>query len=97
MHRSVVTRCREPLTESAKIVPANQRWQFKLKEQYPGSGRVGHDVEAPGPQVVPDAHVWNYGDIDRTCLRWTDGCVVCDRGTGFACTPQDRVLCLHRE
>ena len=58
--------------------------------------------QEPGPQVVPDAHVWNYGDIDRTCLRWTDGCVVCDRGSlcsniGFACTPQDRVLCLHRE
>jgi hypothetical protein len=54
------------------------------------------------PDVAPDAHVWNYGDSDRTCLRWTDGCVVCDRGSlcsniGFACTPQDRVLCLHRE
>ena len=35
----------------------------------------------PGPDVAPDAHVWNYGDSDRTCLRWTDGCVVCDRGS----------------
>jgi hypothetical protein len=52
--------------------------------------RPGQD---PGLQVVPEAHVWNYGDLDRTCLRWTHGCVVCDRGSlcsniGFACTSQ---------
>jgi hypothetical protein len=63
-----------------------------------------------GPIVVPagsqvELHVHNAGDLDRTCLRWFDGCVGCRRGAdgsqwcnniGFSCVPRDEVDCLER-
>ena len=40
---------------------------------------------APAP-AVPSAAV-GFGDRDRSCAEWTDGCVVCQRGDeGAACS-----------
>jgi hypothetical protein len=49
--------------------------------------------------------IFSYGDLDRTCMRWTDGCRNCSRGSGslpdcgnigIACQPQDKVTCFGR-
>ncbi len=54
----------------------------------------GETDKAPKPEV----HVNNYGDFDRTCMRWSDGCRVCTRegcsNIGVACQPQE-VKCLE--
>jgi hypothetical protein len=46
-------------------------------------------------------HVHNYGEIDRSCLRWTDQCRICSRtggcsNIGIACQPTE-VECLEHE
>jgi hypothetical protein len=50
-------------------------------------------------------HVHNYGALDPTCLRWTDGCRTCGRGTegeatcsniGIACQPAE-VKCIAQK
>jgi hypothetical protein len=46
-------------------------------------------------------HVHNYGEIDRSCLRWTDQCRICSRtggcsNIGIACQPAE-VECLEHE
>jgi hypothetical protein len=48
--------------------------------------------------VPIEVHVWNYGDRHPDCERWTDGCVVCTRGTGcsnigLVCRPKPEVTC----
>jgi hypothetical protein len=54
-------------------------------------------IEAPPPKRV-EIHVLNYGDIDTSCLRWTDQCRICTRGMcsniGIACQP-GKVGCLE--
>jgi len=56
----------------------------------------------PVPQEVD---IFNYGEVDKTCTSWTDGCRNCSRGTGqfpvcgnigIACQPQDKVTCFDR-
>ena len=55
---------------------------------------------APAPRA-PSAAA--YGDHDKTCAEWTDGCIVCRRGEhgpacstpGIACT-RGPVQCLRR-
>ena len=51
-----------------------------------------------------ERHLHNYGDLDRTCLRWTDRCRNCNRGSdaipmcsniGISCTP-DKIECVQR-
>jgi hypothetical protein len=61
-----------------------------------------------GTQQWPAAHevdIFSYGEVDKTCMRWTDGCRNCSRGTGqfpdcgnigIACQPQDKVTCFGR-
>src|SRR5262252_9413068 len=57
------------------------------------------------PPVPQDVDIFNYGEVDKTCMRWTDGCRNCSRGTGqfpdcgnigIACQPQDKVTCFGR-
>jgi hypothetical protein len=49
--------------------------------------------------------IFNYGEVDKTCMRWTDSCRNCSRGTGsfpicgnigIACQPRDKVTCFDR-
>jgi hypothetical protein len=56
---------------------------------------------APSP---PSWHVENFGDSHATCLRWSDGCRTCVRGSagepicaniGIACQPTE-VKCLEQ-
>jgi hypothetical protein len=54
---------------------------------------------ASGQQI--QRHVHNYGEIDRSCLRWTDQCRICSRAggcsnIGIACQPAE-VECLEHE
>jgi hypothetical protein len=62
-------------------------------ETPPGSGSI-------------DRHVHNYGDIDRSCVRWTDQCRNCSRGDagaiicsniGVACLPAEVQCATRRE
>src|SRR5262245_32727196 len=57
------------------------------------------------PPAAQDVTIFNYGEVDKTCMRWTDGCRNCSRGTGqfpncgnigIACQPQDKVTCFGR-
>jgi hypothetical protein len=57
------------------------------------------------PSNEIERHVFNYGDHDKTCNRWTDKCRICNRNIsadivcsniGIACQPAD-VECLERQ
>ena len=46
--------------------------------------------QVPPAQVDPaaeEASIHGYGDKDKTCAEWTDGCRTCRRG------PNDEVVC----
>jgi hypothetical protein len=60
------------------------------------------DTQEP---ATPGVNIFNYGEVDKTCTRWTDGCRNCSRGTGqfpncgnigIACQPEDKVTCVSR-
>jgi hypothetical protein len=74
-------------------------------------GACGHNSLRPQPQkstpiIVPEGaqaepNVWNAGELDKTCLRWFDGCVACIRDMGcsnirIVCVPREEVECLER-
>jgi hypothetical protein len=53
-----------------------------------------------------ERHVFNYGDHDSSCIRWTDKCRTCNRNIradivcsniGIACQPAEEVECLERQ
>jgi hypothetical protein len=55
--------------------------------------------------AASEANIFSYGEVDKTCMRWTDGCRNCGRGSGpmpncgnigIACQPQDKVTCFSR-
>jgi hypothetical protein len=57
------------------------------------------------PPVPQGVDIFNFGEFDKTCTIWTDGCRNCSRGTGsspncgnigIACQPQDKVTCSSR-
>jgi hypothetical protein len=59
----------------------------------------------PEQGAAVQADIFSYGAADKTCMRWTDGCRNCSRGTGaspdcsnigIACQPQDKVTCFGR-
>jgi hypothetical protein len=59
----------------------------------------------PEPPAASEVDIFNYGEVDKTCTRWTDGCRNCSRGSGpmpncgnigIACQPQDKVTCFGR-
>jgi hypothetical protein len=65
---------------------------------------MGPESKPPLPERV-ETHVFNYGDHDSTCIRWTDKCRTCARSQGgdancsnigIACQPAE-VECLERE
>jgi hypothetical protein len=55
----------------------------------------GQPPEDPATSSQARMHVHNYGDFDKTCVRWNDGCRSCSRGQkpsvcsniGIACQP----------
>jgi hypothetical protein len=64
---------------------------------------ISEQSETPAAKEI-DKHVHNYGDLDRTCIRWTDKCRNCSRSVsgdlicsniGIACEPA-KVECLER-
>jgi len=61
--------------------------------------------QASGQTKAPSSeqtgkHVHNYGDLDSTCMRWTDQCRICSRSgcsnIGIACQPAE-VECMERK
>ena len=57
------------------------------------------------PQRKVEKHVFNYGEMDGTCTRWTDQCRTCARtgekdsacsNIGIACQPAE-VECTERK
>ena len=60
-------------------------------------------ADAPAGEI--EKHLHNYGSVDPTCIRWTDQCRTCNRGSGegkfgcsnigIACQPKE-VECLER-
>ena len=69
----------------------------------------GASAQAPSSPPAPDlraeeASLHGYGDSDKTCQEWTDGCRTCQRsGTseplcpniGIACQPK-AITCVRR-
>jgi hypothetical protein len=60
---------------------------------------------ANGPPPDPEATIHNYGNSEKTCLRWTDGCRTCARlqdgsqicsNLGIACQPV-AITCTTRQ
>ena len=43
------------------------------------SARQPTEMQQPG--AVHEVDIFNYGEVDKTCMRWTDGCRNCSRGT----------------
>jgi hypothetical protein len=62
---------------------------------------LAHILPAAPPKAVPSTAA--YGEQDRACAEWTDGCVVCVRGdrgpscstSGIACV-KGPVQCVRR-
>lgn len=61
-------------------------------------------IEAPAQRQM-QKHVYNYGEMDSTCTRWTDQCRICARtgqkdsacsNIGIACQPAE-VECTERK
>jgi hypothetical protein len=62
-------------------------------------------MDTQEPPAASEANIFTYGEVDKTCMRWTDGCRNCGRGSGpmpncgnigVACQPQDKVTCFSR-
>jgi hypothetical protein len=58
---------------------------------------VGASAQQPPPQPpgsAEDASMHGYGDIDKTCQEWTDGCRTCRRsGAGAPVCPNIGIAC----
>jgi hypothetical protein len=64
-------------------------------------------AQAPAPNPTPssqDASLHGYGDKEKTCQEWTDGCRICTRpdsgdaicsNIGIACQPKS-ISCTRR-
>jgi hypothetical protein len=68
------------------------------------SSALGQPATSAPVTPAPAPSVQGYGDHDKTCTSWTDGCVSCQMGandaiacsnTGIACQPQ-AIACLVR-
>jgi hypothetical protein len=62
-------------------------------------------TDTPEPPAASEVDIFNYGEVDKTCTRWTDGCRNCSRDSGpmpncgnigIACQPQDKITCFGR-
>ena len=76
---------------------------FALVFALPGSPALGQS--ATSTPTAPTPSVQGYGDHDKTCAGWTDGCVSCRAGpdhaiactnTGVACQPK-AIVCVQRK
>ena len=67
--------------------------QLSLAQQASGQ------IKAPSSEQA-GKHVHNYGNLDSTCMRWTDQCRICSRSgcsnIGIACQPAE-VECMERK
>jgi hypothetical protein len=67
--------------------------------------QTSEEIASP-PTKEFEKHLHNYGNFDKTCIRWTDKCRNCSRNTsgddlvcsniGIACEPAE-VECLQRQ
>jgi len=71
-----------------------------------GTSAAAQQAAQTTPPVSAQAekHLHNYGELDATCVRWTDRCRTCTRGIsetpicsniGVACQPRE-VECMER-
>jgi hypothetical protein len=66
---------------------------------------VGASAQQPRPDATAEeVSMLGYGDRDRTCAEWTDGCMTCQRAEngdpvcsniGIACQPK-AITCAKR-
>ena len=68
---------------------------------------AGASAQTPQPPADPkaeEASMHGYGDTDKTCQEWTDGCITCRRSDagepacpniGIACQPK-AITCARR-
>ena len=67
-------------------------------------GERGQNQQPPQlqTQIPSSVHLFNYGDFDKQCVAWTDGCRICIRNTdrsptcsniGIACQPKQTIAC----
>src|ERR1043166_718878 len=63
------------------------------------------DAPAPTPESNEGPSIFAYGDVEKTCLMWTDGCRTCSRdpegapicsNLGIACQPKE-IQCTSRQ
>jgi hypothetical protein len=70
-------------------------------------GKQGQDPQPrkPKAQIPSSVHLFNYGDFDKQCVAWTDGCRTCIRNTdqpptcsniGIACQPKQTITCTRQ-
>jgi hypothetical protein len=68
-------------------------------------GSLAAQRSADGPAALDEATVHAYGDRDKTCSEWTDGCRTCSRSDagepicsniGIACEPK-AIVCVRRQ
>jgi hypothetical protein len=69
------------------------------------AGAQSSSEPAPSPPSTPPPSVNGYGNQDKLCLAWNDGCVTCQRDTaagaacsniGIACQPKE-ITCTQRQ
>ena len=59
----------------------------------------GAAQDNPAAAHRAEIHLHNYGEFDKVCMAWTDGCRNCNRdggcsNIGIACQPKE-VTCLQ--
>ena len=62
-------------------------------------GALARQSPQPLQPAAEDASMQGYGEVDRTCQEWTDGCRTCSHGAcpniGIACQPK-AITCTKR-
>jgi hypothetical protein len=67
-------------------------------------GASAQQQPAPADIAAEQASMQGYGDRDKTCPQWTDGCITCTRASngdplcpniGIACQPK-AISCVKR-
>jgi hypothetical protein len=64
--------------------------------------RTGSAADLPQPSPALNAPIQRYGEHDKLCLVWSDGCVNCSReggcsNIGIACQPKKEITCIQRQ
>ena len=65
-----------------------------------GGIRTGTAADLPQSPPVSNVPIQRYGEHDKLCLAWSDGCVTCSRegcsNIGIACQPK-KITCTQRQ